>query len=143
MRLWHYKLIEALPENQLKGQWRECGLIAYGIEKNGTPNHLLVNRVMDYPMDDFLTYCLLIAREMERRGYRMSNESAVRLGRLGTYRYVEQPFAGWHNYKYLRVCMANLYEKANIGWGKSRITDEEWQKLLDAYKSITGKEYNI
>lgn len=27
--------------------------------------------------------------------------------------------------------------------GKSRITDEEWQRLLDGYKEITGKEYKI
>jgi hypothetical protein len=98
---------------------------------------------MDYPMDDFLTYCLLIAREMERRGYRMSNESAVRLGRLGTYRYVEQPFAGWHNYEYLRVCVCNLYEKYHFGVGKSKISQEEWNRVLEGYKEITGEEYNI
>jgi hypothetical protein len=39
--------------------------------------------------------------------------------------------------------MANLYEKHRFGIGKSRITDEEWQRLCDGYKAITGEEYKI
>lgn len=143
MRTWDYRLIEYLPDNQLRGQWRECSLIAYGIKKDGTPNHLLVNRIMEYPIDDFLTYCLMVAREMERRDFRITDESRNRITALGTYRYVEQPFAGWHNYQYLRVCLANLYEKAIIARGKSRITAEEWQRLCEGYKNITGEEYRI
>lgn len=143
MRTWHYRLIEYLPDNQLKGQWRECSLIAYGIKKYGTPNHLLVNRIMEYPIDDFLTYCLMVAREMEHRGFRMTNESACRLGALGTYRYVDKPFAGWHNYEYLRVCVCNLYEKYHFGVGKSKITKAEWDRILQGYKEITGEEYKI
>lgn len=143
MRTWDYRLIEYLPSAQLKGQWRECSLIAYGIKKYGTPNHLLVNRIMEYPIDDFLTYCLMVAREMDHRGFRMTNESACRLGALGTYRYVDKPFAGWHNYEYLRVCLANLFEKHKFGIGKSRITDEEWERLCIGYHSIVGKPYEI
>lgn len=143
MRTWHYRLIEYLPDNQLKGQWRECALIAHDIAEKGTTNHLLINRIMEYPLDDFLTYCLMVAREMDARGFRRTNESSVRLGRLGTYRYVEQPFAGWHNYLYLRCNMANLWEKHFCGVGKSRITDEEWERLCEGYKKITGEEYRI
>lgn len=49
----------------------------------------------------------------------------------------------WHDPEYLRVCMANLYEKHKYGIGKSRITDEEWRRLLDGYKEITGTPYKI
>ena len=73
----------------------------------------------------------------------MTNDAYCKIGLLGTYRYVENPFAGWHNYKYLRVCMANLYEKHEFGIGKSRITDGEWARLCDGYKKITGDEYKI
>ena len=52
-------------------------------------------------------------------------------------------FNGWHNKEYLRVCMANLYEKHFFGIGKSRITDEEWQRLCEGYKAITNEEYKI
>lgn len=80
---------------------------------------------------------------MERRGFRITEESRNRIAALGTYRYVENPFAGWHNYEYLRVCLANLFEKHKFGIGKSRITDEEWSRLCDGYKKITGEEYKI
>lgn len=55
----------------------------------------------------------------------------------------EVVFEGWHNKEYLRVCMANLYEKHRFGIGKSRITDEEWKRLCDGYRDITGEEYKI
>ena len=55
----------------------------------------------------------------------------------------EGVFTGWHNKEYLRVCMTNLYEKHVFGVGKSRITDEEWKRLADGYRQITGKEYVI
>jgi hypothetical protein len=38
--------------------------------------------------------------------------------------------------------MANLYEK-HLGRGKSRITDAEWERLVQGYKKITGEEYRI
>ena len=143
MRLWHRGLIKYLPDNQLKGQWRECALIAYSIKKYGTPNHLLVNKVMEYDIDEFLNYCLLVSQEMKNRGFRVTQESANRISALGTYRYVEQPFAGWHNYEYLRVCVCNLYEKYHFGVGKSKITKSEWDRILQGYKEITGEEYKI
>ena len=48
MRLWHKDLIKVLPNNQLIGQWRECCAIAVNIKNKGFPNHILVNRIMDY-----------------------------------------------------------------------------------------------
>ena len=52
-------------------------------------------------------------------------------------------YEGWHNKEYLRVCLSNLYEKHFFGVGKSRITDDEWNRLLDGYKAITGEDYII
>ena len=69
MRLWHWKLIPVLPRQQLLGQWRECCLIAKSIKENGTPNHILVNPIMDYPMAHFITYSRLVFDEMDRRDY--------------------------------------------------------------------------
>ena len=143
MRLWHKDLIQYLPDLQLKGQWRECALIADAISKNGTPNHLLVNRVMEYPMDDFVTYCVLVWGEMKNREFTATSQSLARIYRLdGTCISRKNIFDGWHNFEYLRICYANLLEKHN-GIGKSRITDEEWQRLCDGYKAITGEEYRV
>lgn len=49
-------------------------------------------------------------------------------------------FDEWHNIEYLRVCMANLYEK-HLSVGGSRITDSEWEVLKQGYFNITGEEY--
>ena len=69
MRLWHWKLVPVLPRDQLLGQWRECCLIMKNISENGTPNHLLVNPIMDYPLDHFYCYAAMVHEEMQRRGY--------------------------------------------------------------------------
>ena len=143
MRLWHKDLIPYLPALQLKGQWRECALIADALAKNGTPNHLLVNRVTEYPMDEFYTYCISVWSEMKKRGFTTSLQNCERIAALdGKIVNPSNMFNGWHNIEYLRICYANLLEKHN-GIGKSRITDEEWQVLLDGYKAITGEEYKI
>ena len=158
MRLWHKDLIPYLPNLQLKGQWRECALIADALAQNGTPNHLLVNLVTEFDPKEIGIYCQLVYDEMQERGFNPSFDKLNKIlsdiitwdlrveakdnsrlrtiaGGIG--------FKGWHNKEYLRVCMANLYEKHHFGIGKSRITDEEWLRLCDGYKNITGEEYKI
>ena len=56
MRLWHTKFINVLPREQLVATWRELSAIAGAIQKNGTPNHVLVNFVTDYDYDHFISY---------------------------------------------------------------------------------------
>ena len=142
MRLWHKDLIPYLPDLQLKGQWRECALIADALAKNGTPNHLLVNRVTEYPYDHFATYCKMVSQEMFNRGFETTVRSQERIF-YKPWSYVRgELFNEWHNLEYLRICYANLLEKHN-SIGKSCITDEEWQRLCDGYKAITGEEYKI
>ena len=70
MRLWHKDLISALPREQLVAQWRELSSIAGAIQKNGTPNHVLVNFVLDYDYNNFISYAYYIRKEMTNRGYR-------------------------------------------------------------------------
>lgn len=143
MRLWHKDLIRFLPDMQLKGQWRECALIADALAKNGTPNHLLVNRVTEYPIDEFYTYCISVWDEMKKRGFSASLQSCERISALdGKIVNPSSLFNGWHNLEYLRICYANLLEKHN-GIGRSRITDAEWERLCEGYKNITGEEYEI
>ena len=144
MRLWNFMMIPYLPDNQLKGQWRECALIADGIQKDGTPNHLLVNKVMEYPYDEFATYCGKVQAEMSKRNFAVTLKSVERVY-FKPWRYVyDKPiFEGWHDKNYLRICYSNLAEKHFYGVGKSRITNEEWETLLDGYRQITGEEYVI
>lgn len=64
MRLWHYRLLPYLPRLQLVSQWRECCCIAKSITEKGTPNHILVNKIMDYPIDHFVEYCYNVCIEL-------------------------------------------------------------------------------
>lgn len=144
MRLWHKAMIKFLPDMQLKGQWRECALIAHELKEHGTPNHLLVNKVTEYPTDEFYTYCMLVWGETRKRGFNSSMSSHQKVADLrGKIISIQNLFDGWHDKNYLRICYSNLAEKHFYGVGKSRITDEEWQTLLDGYMQITGEEYVI
>ena len=134
MRIWHKDLLSVLPRQQLLGQWRECCLIAKNIVEKGTPNHILVNRVMDYPIEHFLRYGELIYFEMHKRGFNSS------LGKFVPY-LQEKPcdfetvisyesiFDGWHNTRYLRQCLYNLQEKYDCGG----ISQEEWDKIKEKF----------
>lgn len=144
MRIWDYRLLPYLPDAQFKGQLRELVAIMHDWRDKGTTNHLLINRVMEYPKGDLTSYFLLYDIEYGNRYQKQHCELAIEFVNFSKGdHFTVEPFKGWNNKEYLRVCMANLYEKHFFGIGKSRITDEEWQVLLDGYKAITGEEYKI
>ena len=130
MRLWHKDLIPYLPRQQLLGQWRECCLIAKQITEKGTPNHVLVNRVMEYIPDGFATYAMIVWANMAKHGYKADWK---RFEKWMKYNKIVIPkeslFAGWHNDRYLRQCLANLQEKADCG----AIPAEEWKRITDRW----------
>ena len=142
MRLWSWQLIPYIPDMQLKGQWRECVLIANDLREKGNTNHLLINILEQYPHNDFMTYCWYVYQEMHNRGFAVTMSSQQKVF-YKHYQFQGDIFNGWHNKEYLRVCMSNLFEKYKFGRGKSRITETEWQRLLDGYKYITGEDYKI
>lgn len=146
MRLWHYKLLPYLPDAQFKGQLRELVAIMHDWRDKGATNHILINRVTEYPRADLYSYFLEYAVEYQIRNDdrlpKCTEEFRQFAGaQTGTIR--ENPFPGWHNKAYLRVCMANLYEKHVYGRGKSQITDAEWNRLKAGYYYITGDVYEI
>ena len=149
MRLWHYKLLPYLPDAQFKGQLRELVAIMHDWRDKGTTNHLLINRVMEYPKNELADYAFRYFKEYKRRYGKALREKYFEFAEFGyNMRNVfvcdnVKHFKGCHNKEYLRVCMANLYEKHFFGIGKSRITDEEWKRLCEGYKVITGEEYVI
>ena len=142
MRCWAYQMIPFLPDNQLRGQWQECVLIAKDLKEKGKTNHLLINILEEYPHNDFMTYCWYVHNEMHNRGFAVTMASQQKV----FYKYYNiqyDIFNGWHNKEYLRVCYANLFEKYKFGRGKSRITEAEWQRLLEGYKYLTNENYEI
>ena len=144
MRLWHKCLIPYLPRQQLLGQWRECCLIAQQIATNGAPNHILVNRIMDYTIEDFIMYGNLVCDELRYRGY-SANEDAFNKyfgpTLLNAIRYsyslTNNIFDGWHDDVYLRECLYNLEEK----YRADGISQDEWNKIYDAFHDFTPLIY--
>ena len=145
MRLWHYELLPYLPDAQFKGQLRELVVIMRAWRDDGKTNHLLINRVMEYPKNDLVRYFVYYEAVYHSRYGKWLNQSKefINFDDTPLDERSKGCFDGWHNKEYLRVCVCNLFEKYRFGIGKSRITDEEWQVLLDGYKAITGEEYEI
>jgi len=139
MRLWHKSLIYVLPRQQLLGQWKECSSIAGNILTKGTPNHILVNKIMDYPIDHFITYVELIRNEMTSRGYRTMDSVWNKIVSLANGPdkswYVidfDELYDQWMDNIYLTVCYWNLYEKYDCGG----ITADEWYKINNEFYTI-------
>ena len=118
MRLWHSKLISALPREHLVSQWRELSSIAGKIQINGTPNHVLVNFVTDYDFDHFISYAYYIRQEMTARKYRTMNavwDKIVSLKPNWTLLPLDEVYKDKMNDFYLTVCYYNLLEKYKCG----------------------------
>lgn len=128
MRLWHKDLIPVLPRQQLLAQWRECCCIARNIAVNDTPNHLLVNKILDYPLSHFRAYTNLIRREMLRKGYKCDmSKFTTHLKCFEDLPSYDKLFSNWHNDRYLKQCFYNLQEKYDCGG----ISEDEWKKILE------------
>lgn len=128
MRLWSTQLIKVLPKEQLVAQWRELSAIAGAIKKNGTPNHILVNFVLDYDYDNFISYAKYIREEMTSRGYRTMNSVWDKITSLKpdyTILPLEEVYKEKMNSLYLLICYHNLLEKALCGG----IEKEDWDKI--------------
>lgn len=136
MRLWHKQLITVLPDKQLLGQWRECCSIAANIKRLGTPNHILVNKVMNYKLSHFYKYCQLVTAEMYKRNFKISNTAIEKILAIApgdirmeadVYITEEDLFRGWHNQRYLLQCYYNLQEKYDC----SGISEADWQRIQE------------
>jgi len=138
MRLWHKDFISVLPREQLIAQWRELSAIAGAIQKNGTPNHILVNFVLHYDYSHFINYAKLIRDEMTRRGYRTMNSVWDKITNLKP---DWEPISYNEIYKekmdntYLDICFYNLYEKILCEGG---IKEPDASNIIKAYCEKRG-----
>lgn len=141
MRLWHYGLLPYLDDFHIVAQWRELLAIKGAIDKNGTPNHRLVNKVLDYNIWDFKNYTAAVVGELEKRHIRYARDKWVEVrdwecdkfnnnAYFGAKRYM-----GWHNDRYLTQCYFNLQEKYDCGI----VSTSAWAKI-DAYYQKRIKE---
>jgi uncharacterized protein (TIGR02328 family) len=134
MRLWHTALISVLPKDQLVAQWRELSAIAGAIQKNGTPNHILVNFVLDYDYDHFISYAYYLRVEMTKRGYRTMNSVWDKINSLkpnATLLPTREIYKEKMDETYLNICYYNLYEKYLCGG----IKKEYFEKIKEIWRN--------
>lgn len=144
MRIWDFRLLPYLPELQFKGQLRELVAIMRDWRDKGETNHILINRVMEYPKSH-LTYYFILYDCIYFRRYGTKHEKYLLefidfskdCKKIDRY---DKIFEGWHNKTYLDICMYNILEK-HLGIGNSRVSDYEWDILCLGYKKITGEEF--
>lgn len=139
MRLWHKDLIKVLPREQLVAQWRELSAIAGNINEKGTPNHILVNKIMDYGLWNFISYAYLVRAEMTKRGYKTMDKVWDKICSVdneydNTIYPIDCLYRGWHNDRYFEQCYHNLQEKYDCGG----IREEDWSKIQSLYLKRGG-----
>lgn len=127
MRLWHKDLIPLLPDKQLLAQWREVCCIARNISVNGTPNHLLVNKVLDYPLDQLWSYGNWVYVEMTIRGFSADINKLAKYfpGQAQKLSPTSRIWPSWHTPRYLLQCYYNLQEKYDCGG----VSEEDWSRI--------------
>lgn len=145
MRLWHKDLITALPNKQLLSQWRELNAIARNIHINGTPNHILVNKVLDYDKVHFLVYTKLVLKELTKRNYHIKEvifQKFLKYIEISETVFKETNinfsdiYKDWHNDRYFLQCYYNLQEKYDCGG----ISEEDWSKIQEKFCDKFEKE---
>lgn len=133
MRLWHKDLIEVLPNQQLKSQWRELLAIKRKIDKCFTPNHLLVNYVLDIRIEDWILYSQSVYNEMKFRGYKVDPKVYEEIRKIkisGT-----STLSHYHTAEYLKICYYNLLEK----YIRGGFPQTEWKKVNTKYHNLQLK----
>lgn len=111
-------------------------------KKNGTPNHALVNFVLDYPYDHFISYAKLIREEMTHRGYRTMQSVFDKIVSLKPdWKEVsfKQIYAEKMNKVYFLICFYNLYEKILCG----SIKEPDSSTILLTYQCFLLNQYSL
>ena len=134
MRLWHYKLLDCLDDFHIVAQYRELLAIKNAIDKNGTPNHRLVNKVLDYSLLDFKIYAMKVEKELKKRNISFNKSKIDEIMTWQTDKFEitsdNKPlYDGWHNNKYLRQCYFNLQEKFDCGI----VSEKAWARIDAKY----------
>ena len=140
MRIWHKDLIDILPKQQLIGSWREVSSIAGNLQIKGTPNHLLVNKILNYDIDHFISYSYYVRQEMTHRGYKTMDKVWNKITSLKPdWQLIgkENLFPNWPTDRYLRQCFYNLEEKYDC----SGIRNEDFNKILWKLNPILNLGY--
>lgn len=135
MRIWSKSLIPILPTKQLKAMRYELGdmIIQYPNIKNP-----LVKFANDYHSSYLGQYFVAVCRELDNRSIKKNVSYDAKIIGIAIQKdmfsddiYYEDLQFKEDNEEYLKICYWNLFEKHL----RNMITDEEWQKIEDLFKS--------
>ena len=139
MRLWHYRILEVLPDSQLLAQKRECDLIWKDIKNDKKTNHILINYIWKYEEQDrnkqLASYYYLLEKEFNNRGFKFRDNCPV----IYFEDYDNKPFKEYHNVQYLMQCFFNLQEKYIRG--QKDFSEEQYNKLMDFVRKELRRIY--
>lgn len=112
-------------------------MIAKAIAEKGAPNSAGVNRIMDYDLSHFSTYCKLVCDEMHARNCicKLENIIPKYLPEMEDVPY-DKLFANWHNDRYLNQCYYALEEKSDEG----TISKEDFEAIKKICYKISVEE---
>lgn len=136
MRLWYKLFIDVLPREQLVSQWRECSALASKLQKEGTPNHILCNFILDYDYDHFISYAYYVRQGMTRRNYRTMDSvwnKIIALKSNWNLLPLSEIYKEKMNDEYEQICYWNLREK----WLCGGIAHTDWQKIEERNLLLT------
>lgn len=143
MRLWHYKLLPCLDNFHIVAQYRELLAIKGAIDKNGTPNHRLVNKVLDYPITEFKKYFAWVVYELKKRNIKYNHKKVLEVDNWHSdafsnniNRFYKHPYECWHNDRYLRQCYYNLEEKYDCGI----VSEDAFKKIKQVCEEVLKKD---
>lgn len=147
MRMWHKMLIDVLPDKQLIAQWRELCAIVGSIKLKGTPNHMLVNKVLWYNKSHFYNYACLVCNEMFIRGFEPTDEARDKIldyvsdeeRQIGSSISIEELYGGWMGDRYLLQCFYNLQEKFDCGG----IDPIDWERIVSKLIDLGFMEVGV
>lgn len=111
MRLWHYELIEYLPDAQLIKQWEDLNKIFLR-----TPKNYLIDYIYEYPERDLYSYSYMVIKEMRKRNFSLLSINnflkyfSIILNKDNNIKYVSEPFKNHHTKRYLVQCFYRLQE---------------------------------
>lgn len=144
-RIWHYSLLDVLPDSLLKQLWKNC--IAWSKElakPDGKFEYPIAHLGVEEYRGEFLKYCNHVLYEMVQRKLRVSTVSIETLEKNTGFQVdssvARAPvYVGWHGMVYLRTNMAMLFDMHYLG----EITDAEWSIIAMRYQQITGEDYTL
>lgn len=142
LRIWHVDLLPYLPDGLFRQQEQALLTVMRAVRDGGLKGNSLVDYVRNRPRAELYSYFLEYAKQnADRYGNLVGNRDEWIA--FSDHNYVRRPFADWHCYDELRLNMAVLLDWFVYDRGPSKITAEDWCRLMDGYANITGEEYKV